>query len=237
MKDYPAQYGHSEMYRDPERTIPMPPPADIPRTQWYQKAVPFQWEATQQTGIGLYPPGWLFEFKWASSSFDMRPDLRSAQGAAKDGAPIWSTSARLYVQLFQQRDPNPLQPNIQQLVNTDNLTVQAFDWTDCQFNYSGKAGGPPGEVGPAGGGLHREPPRDVSALFNNPGLGTIITAGFGAPGNHLGGGAGYPIRYWRLELRFTQFVETGLPIPALEDMEPYEDEFYASPLMLKASVY
>jgi hypothetical protein len=69
----------------------------------------------------------------------------------------------------------------------------------------------------------------VSAQFASTGDARTALVGFAPPGTTLGGGEGYPVRFWRLELGFSIFVETGAPLPP-EPPEP-------PPLTLQASMY
>jgi hypothetical protein len=78
------------LYRNPEGTLPMPSPGnDIPVAYYESAKLPLTWSLSN----GLYSA------KWQTPVFNLRPDLRSAGGSPKSGTPIWSTAARLYVQI------------------------------------------------------------------------------------------------------------------------------------------
>lgn len=208
-KQYPAQYGRSPLYRNPDGTLPMPAGAEIPITQWYSTNQPVQWGAATNLDGGDndgLPTGFQYTATWASPDFDLRPDLRSAQAGPKAGVPIWSPSARLFVTL-RAPSSNPGQASLV----VPNLTVLATEFTSDAFNFTtnvatfGAAQGLPG--------LPSSSVRDVSSQFNPSATVASVLAGFSPPGTGLGGGEGYPVRYWRISLAFTIIVEAELPLP------------------------
>jgi hypothetical protein len=98
-------------------------------------------------------------------------------------------------------------------LDTSNLTAEARDWINDTFNYSSDRR--PGEGVTGGAGLLLSAPVDVSSKFAVPPLSGATTSlvVFAPPGTTSGTGEGYPVRYWRLQLDFTQFVETEFPVP------------------------
>lgn len=225
-QDYPAQFGRSLLYRDPQGTLPMPSPQDIPRPQWFSQWMKFRWQlidTIQPDEQEPQPPGFVFRCTWTSPAFDLRPDLRSGNAGTKDGVPIWSTAARMYVQVARDAQGTASQP----VLRLDNITVSGTDWVNTTFNRSSDRRLGEGITG--GGGLLQEETKDVSSKFAAPSPARTALVGFSPPGTDLGGGDGYPVRFWRLELAFTSFVETGAPLPP-DPPEP-------PPLVLQASVY
>lgn len=223
-KQYPSHYMPYEPIARPNP----PTAATVPPSNWYIQPVSFQWTLdSTEDGTGLYPPGYNFQYTWTSTTFDLRPQLLSGNAGPKDATPMWSPACRLYVGLSQGRAISGIQP----FVNTDNLRVRAVDWLNTTFDFTSQTGAPSDQTNRgAGGGLYRGALLNASHNFNNPRLRTLVLAGFAPPGTALGSGEGYPVRFWRLQLVFTQFVETGLPlpVPALNS---------AIPLVLQASMY
>lgn len=244
-KDYPSQFGNSEQYRNPDGTNPMPSPENIPRPRWDGPRTPFRWEVQTVVTDEVAPapplvnledtplaPGVVYTYTWTSPVFDLRPDLRSSQGAAKAGTPIWSTAARLYIQMLVNSRGSGNQVPLNRAVGLDvpgSIAVTARDWVNTFANVELQTAPSDGVTG--GAGLQRGNPTDVSGLFNVPldSDATTVLAGFAPPGTTLGSGDGYPVRYWRLELTFTCTIETGLPLP-----DPLPT---GKPLVLQPSVY
>lgn len=227
-QDYPAQFGRSPFYRDPQQTLPMPPPAagTMPAAQWYTQWQNFRWSLVRTIDVGDADPlgvGFVYGYTWTSPAFDLRPDLRSGNAGTKDGVPIWSMGGRLFVQLA-----TPGAGGIFDSVRF--LSTEAQEWVNTTVNRSGDTNVLDGAT--AGAGLLREALYDVSAQFSSSGGGSAntILAGFAPPGTSLGGGEGYPVRYWRLQLKFSVFVETDAPLPDPATVTP-------PALLLQASVY
>lgn len=228
MSDYPSQFGRSPLYRDPLGTIPMPSPQDIPRVQWYTQWMKLRWELTETVDTDSVLPlgvGYIYSYTWTSPAFDLRPDLRSGNAGVKDGVPVWSNAARLYVQLAVDAEGTGTQRALSDFA--PNLIVGGTDFMNTNFNDSGNRR--LGEGVGAGAGLLQGGEINVSSKFNPGPQARTAVAGFAPPGTALGGGEGYPIRFWRLRLDFSIFVETGAPLPVEAPAPP--------PLTLQASVY
>lgn len=196
-------------YSNPGFTNPAPSPDLVPRPLWSGPKTPVKWSLSATitpASLSPLPPGVLYSFGWSSPVFDLRPDLRSSTGAPATGVPLWSTATRLYVSLTTNSQGSGELPPI----NTSNLVVEATDWTSVDNNYQTKS--IPNEGITGGAGLYRGTVVDVSSKFTSGG-GTTVLVGFSPPGTVLGGGDGYPIRYWRLSLAFSQNIETGVPVP------------------------
>lgn len=228
MSDYPSQFGRSPLYRDPEGTLPMPSPQDIPRTQWFTQWMKFRWaliDRIRRHDPSPYGVGFRYGYTWTSPAFDLRPDLRSGNAGAKDGVPIWTPSARLFVQLAVDAQATGRQPALAPEII--NLSVDAVDFVNTSFNRSGDRR--LGEGIGSGAGLLQGSPINVTSKFNAANQATTSLAGFSPPGTTLGGGEGYPVRYWRMQLDFSIFIETGAPLPVRVQSIPA--------LTLQASVY
>ena len=214
-QDYPSQYGRSDAYSNPEGTIPFPPPASTswPAPQWFTQAIPFGWTLTGTIDgtdpNSPFPTGFLYNWNWSTPVFDLRPDLRSGNASPKDGVPMLPKSARLMVQLKQSSNSS----GALGVLNTSGLTVQAVDYSNNVTNYSSdrRLNDAPPVTG--GAGLLPANPINVTSQFTATGTALALLAGFAPPGTNLGGGDGYPVRFWRLELRFQILVPSLLPLP------------------------
>lgn len=200
-------YNH---YANPNSTLPMPKPEGMPVSLWAPEALRLRWRfvGTAPDIDPFRPPGALYRAEWTSTTFDLRPDQRSAIATPKDGFAMWNKAARLYVQITSDSQASGVIPG----VNTQGLTVTAVDWSNPTTNFSGR--GAPGEGITGGAGLQKTEPRDVTSQFSALALSaSSILVGFAPPGSSLGGGDGYPVRYWRLQLTFDCFLPLPLPFP------------------------
>ena len=230
-KKFPAQFGRSEEYRNPDGTLPLPSPENIPRPVWTQTRTPigqnfnFVVTANPVAGTRGLPQGLLGTLSWDTPWFDLRPDLRSSQAQRKFGVPIWSTGARLYVQFIRM---NGLQQGTPGLWD-----ARAQDWIALVDNTPGRfplGGGLaiPFQPPLGGGPFPFQPPqfqpavdRDVTAgafpVASMPGLVALTSSMsvFSPPGTTAGGGDGYPVRYWKFRLSVTLFLEIPPPAPTI----------------------
>jgi len=223
---FPSQFGTDPYYENPQGTIPGPPGPKLPRP-WYASRTNFEWDATAVVAPPA-PIGINYTYVWTSPIFDLRPDLRSADAGPKQGVPIWSRSDRLYIQLFAPTTtglPVPLGWTV---------TAQEFGQTNVAQSQRG-VGGAGATATPNVLGIGQV---NVTAQFTvtAPYQQSII-AGFSPPGTTLGGGEGYPIRFWRLKLFFSYFEETGAPVPIpLPDL-PTFPAGTSLPTAIQAAVY
>lgn len=188
---------------------------------WYGTRITIEWAGTPVPPVGLKPAGINYTATYTSPVFDLRPDLRSSQAAQKQGVPIWSRSARLYIQFIA--------PNLLVLPYPSGIQANTREFTQPVVA--------PNVVGTPN--LDFIGIADVSALFNTstPGQRAIL-AGFYPPGTTLGTGEGYPIRYWRIQINFSFFLETGLPIPPPPYGLPvFPDPLVTLPTELQAAMY
>jgi hypothetical protein len=212
-KQYPAQFGHNPQYANPNNSLPSPAPQGMPVTLWEQTPGNVDWTAMGNTvpAQDFRPVGTQFTFTWRSPTFDLRPDLRSADAQVKYGIPIWSRSARLR---FTIRDIN---------VNTvaeghamQNMQVVVQNWGNA---LSGRAGTP-------NTGANTIVPITPAAVITNSFMLSAVVGAQGRmvtlapPGTGAGGGDGYPLRYWQAVLTFTKTYETAL-FPNASDGPPF----------------
>jgi hypothetical protein len=220
-RSFPAEFGSSEQYYNSQTTLPLPSPRDVPRPIWTTDKIGLTWRRVGIPADAEPPdvPGVTYQYSWFTPSFDLRPDLRSAFGAPKDGVPIWSSAARVYIQLAG--NPSVGIAGTAPVLDTSGLTALATDWVNATTNYA--SANRPADINPetgltyeGGWGLYPTSERNVSAQFVASGPNAYsILVGFTPPGTGLGGGDGYPVRYWRLQLKFRVFIPTLLPPPPI----------------------
>lgn len=185
-------------YRNPLGTIPSPAASDIPKTLWITEVMPVAWQGVV---------GDTDTATWKSPTFDLRPDLRSSQSMVKAGVPVWDTSAHLYVQLFGLSNiptaTDALRLNYREFANTTWGQV-----TQPGPNRAVANSGFPNQIG-------RDPVIAIGAI-------TDITAelmlGSSQPNSVVLTfetlGTGYPVRYWSIELIWTNSTSWTDPNPA-----------------------
>lgn len=205
-KDYPAQWGRSPQYHNPSGTLPAPAPQDMPVTFWQQTATRVDWSAgvAVTPAADARPAGTDFTFSWKGPTFDLRPDLRSSQGEAKGGVPIWSRSARLYFQLNMTTQVPPVMQNMQ---------IRLQHYGNVQLNIEQSPSQGPSVVPISSQIIVTNSFMFATGLDQTPVPGSLVAA-IAPPGTAAGGGEGYPIRYWRPLLTFTKYFETSeFPAP------------------------
>ena len=231
MREFPSQYGRSEQYRNPEGTLPFPAAKEIPRPVWTQPRIGITFTGQIVGPIDLLPPGYLYTGTWDSPWYDLRPDLRSSESQPKLGVPIWERNTRMYVVLSGANGVSP------------GYTVANKSATLTQF-FEPVSLDPGQTVAAAPGGNAAVPapqsavpssaPVNVSSTFfpalPAPSLGLTSSLGvFSPPGTFSGNGEGYPVRFWRIRLVFTQFlpqVNPGPPIPIPPDNLQIQAAYY-----------
>ena len=189
---------------------------------WAQPRIGFRWEGPRNigplvedpiTGTRAYmPKGREWYFTWETPWFDLRPDLKSIEGQPKLGVPIWSRSARLYVELVGRASegavPNPAWANTDLGIFTPFYSVTAREYYDTTNIDPGQIiSGGPGKAYATIPGFDigiQNTPVDVTNIFFPPAATRIATSlgVFYPPGTNSGGGEGYPVRYWKVNLRF-----------------------------------
>lgn len=163
-----------------------------PPIVWTQSVQPLVWSAPIITA-----PLVTYVSSWKSPLFDLRPDLRSSTAVTKVGIPIWTRSGRLYAQFFG------LEGN-----NNERLKMFATEFANVNLGESSQSD--PTLIVPA-----ISVPIDVSVVMSfaaqtAPGSAVLGYAPYSAS---LGGGEGYPIRFWYLQLNFVKIFEVGFSVP------------------------
>lgn len=204
--------GREENYRNPYGSNPSPDPIDIPKTLWTTEVLNVPW-----VGVSGNPS--MDTATWKSPTFDMRPDLRSAQAMVKAGVPIWNASSRLYVQIFNLT--GPLNTN----ANTNNLRLMYREFANTTWGQVTQAG-PNRAVVNSGfpNQVSRDPVVAISPLTD---ITSELMLGTDQPFSSLlifsPAGEGYPVRYWSVELVWQNVNGNPGPSP--------------SPLSFQAAMY
>jgi hypothetical protein len=200
-------------------------PSDEVQWAWYGAKVNVDWTPVAVISPDLLLVGYNYNATYTSPIFDLRPDLRSSQAGPKQGVPVWSRSGRLYIQFSA--------PNNQVLVYPSGLSAKADEFIQTVVVQNVNLPGV--NLLPS---MEFMGQTDVSTLFATtvPNQKTIL-AGFYPPGTTLGFGEGYPVRYWRIQLQFTYFYETGFPLPIPAPVLPPLPVGVSLPTELQAAVY
>ena len=180
---YPLPGGWTDAgpYRNPGQTVPFPAPQDMPVGLWRgERVVVDGWTANPPDDANV-----LWRLDWASPIFDLRPDLRSVSDNRSNtnsfsGVPVWNANSWssgvhlwLWTQAIGSNAPFIDQPDMRGLEVLYQEESNVIDLSQIGTTSDFQ---------------------DVTAEFTNGGN-SIITA-------YNPWGAGNPVRYWRLRLRF-----------------------------------
>jgi len=103
MRQFPGQplprsdgFNIDPMFSNPAGTYPFPSPGSMPYSQWQSSRTPLNWSnPTNPLDTGFVTVGY-----WQSPLYDLRPEIRGADGSTPSGVPIWGSGGRkLYVQV------------------------------------------------------------------------------------------------------------------------------------------
>lgn len=184
----------SSLYSNPHSTLPVPPQSGMPGTLWTQSRQRLQW-TTSGTSITA---------TWRTPVFDLRSDLRSGQGSAKFGVPIWR-GGYLYLQ-FYGLAANRVLDNLN-VVSNEFASVTYANVYQAQPNQAVANPGVPNQVS-SNNIVRVTAPVDVTSEFmlgiNQPDSVVLTFAPLGE---------GVPIRYWALQLDFKKLIEQGIVNP------------------------
>jgi hypothetical protein len=217
---FPDQFGAEGAYKRPAS-------GSIDPSIWTADPKPLQWEDITAT---VPPPviGWHYLATWKSPVFDLRPDLRSQTSVLKSGIPMWSRANRMYIQMFGINTVTALNLSVftQEFGNTNAGDMQRINQTAPGVGATPNANSNSiAALLPSITGV-----TNVTSVFNltpasfpgpNPSTPTVgmqpsSVLGFSPFSPALGGGDGYPIRFWYLRLYFFKIIESPvfpLPIP------------------------
>ena len=172
----------------------MPAASGMPVTLWTTPKQTLQWVRD----------GDKITSSWRTPVFDLRADLRSGQGGAKFGVPIWK-SGHLYLQVYGLA-ANRVLDNLKVLA-TEFASVNFANVYQAQPNQAVANAGMPNQV-TSNNIIRVTAPVDVTSEFmlgiNQPDSIILTFAPLGE---------GYPIRYWSLNLDFSKLVQDGIINP------------------------
>ncbi len=178
-----GNYDTSGMFYNPAGTLPFPAPTVTPYPQWQSARTSLHWSAPSALDAGYATVGY-----WQSPLYDLRPEIRSADGSRSVGVPIWGASFRkLWIQI------DGLLSASAGVVATDNLKVVTREYGnifDAQQIARITA--------------DSEVTADVSSSGTNQPPSVILN--FAPPGS------GMPVRYWRLEIAFQREDRLSFPL-------------------------
>lgn len=179
---YGQAYNPDPMFANASGTIPGPPVSGLPYSQWQIPRTPLNW-----TNPGPLDSGYVTAAYWSSPLYDLRPEIRSADGSRSSGNPIWGAPGKkLWVQV------DGLLSVSNGIVATDDLYVASREYGNI-FD--------PTQV------FRITADSDVSAEWasgsNQP---DSIILSFLPPGS------GYPVRYWRCEIAFRRLDRITHPL-------------------------
>ena len=178
MRQFPGQplsrsdgYNIDPMFQNPAGTYPFPAPGSMPYSQWQSARTPLNWTNPSALDAGYVTAGY-----WQSPLYDLRPEIRGADGSTPSGTPIWSASGKkLWVQI------RGLLTIVDGVTATEGLSV-----VDREY----------GEIFDA---------RQVERISADADITQdVASSGTNQPGSTVlsfSPGAGY-LRYWRIELSF-----------------------------------
>lgn len=222
--NFPDQFGAEGAYkRQPDNTE---------SSIWTADPKPVPW--TNITAVAPPPlVGWQFFGEWKSPVFDLRPDLRSKTSVLKSGIPIWNKGARLFIQMFGINPTTALNLSLytQEFANANIGDMQRITQTAPgtgaipNANSNSISAQVPSITNPV----------NVTSVFNltlpsfpgpNPATPTIglqpsTMLGFSPFSPSLGGGDGYPVRFWAVRLFFYKIIESPVfPLPPAPVLPP-----------------
>lgn len=206
---------------------------ELEKPIWAQPRTGFRWEGPLNVGPSIVDPitgapsaipkGREWFFNWETPWYDLRPDLKSLEAQPKLGVPIWSRSARLYVELVgRANEPTPPPPAF----FTTDLGILTPFYSVVAREYYDTTNIDPGQLIAQGPGAKyvtlpgtdlglQNTPTDVTNIFFPPAALRVATSlgVFYPPGTNTGGGEGYPVRYWKVQLRFKYTIPDEAEYP------------------------
>ena len=170
-----GNYDTRGMFQNPAGTNPFPAPTNMPYSQWQSPATTLEWTTPESLDADFATAAY-----WQSPLFDLRPEIRGADGSRPSGIPMWgSISRKLWIQISGLRTVTNNVAATAQLYVVSREYAHIFDSTKIERVVADS---------------------DISADWasgvNQP---NGIVLSFNPIGN------GYPVRYWRCEIAFRRF--------------------------------
>lgn len=187
MRQYPGQplpapdgYNIDPMFQNPAGTYPFPSPGSMPYSQWQSARTPLNW-----SNPGPLDPGYVSVGYWQSPLYDLRPEIRGADGSTPSGIPIWGSGGRkLWIQI------RGLLSVVDGITATEELTIAEREY---------------GEIFDA---------RQIERISGDSDITDQVVSGTSTSPSVIlsfSPGAG-SIRYWRMELAFRRLDRITHPI-------------------------
>ena len=180
-------------YTNPYGTHPAPSPGTLPTALWFTERLTINW-------LGVV--GGRDTAIWATPVFDLRPDLRTANSSARYGLPVWSSSARLYVQFFGL---------IAAANNTQNLKIEYSELANTTLGHVYNAQPNPTAADP--GIPNQVSNQAVERVTARVDMTAEVMQGTNQPPSAVAVftplGEGYPVRYWQLIMFFSNVGVVG----------------------------
>jgi len=172
----PQPYDPRGAWTNPQGTVPGPSPKTWPRAFWSSQELSLAWT----NGVGEV----IRTASWRTPVFDLRPELRHADGPRASAVPIYRPGGggRLYVQVFA------LNATISSLTGLEVLSTEFANVWSAESQTQGAPVNVPQII----------EPEDVSDQFFALVPSTILV--FSPPGE------GYHARYWSLQLTFNKLA-------------------------------
>lgn len=180
----PGPYQPSGVNNNPTGTNPMPAPSGLPYQVWTGSRTQVTW----QIPTNPLDVGYSLVAYWQSPLYDLRPEIRGADGSSITGTPIWGAPGRkLWIQIDGLLSVNA------GTVCTDGLKVASREFGQI-FD--------PRQIS------RISPDSDVTqnVASNGSGQPPSVILSYNPPG------AGSPVRYWRIEIAFRRLDQLQFPI-------------------------
>ena len=188
MRQYPGQplpapdgYNIDPMFQNPAGTYPFPSPGSMPYSQWQSARTPLNWSNPSPLDTDYTTVGY-----WSSPLFDLRPEIRGADGSTPAGTPIWSgTGKKLWVQV------RGLLSTVDGITATEELSVVEREYGEIFDSRSVERISADADI-----------TQDIASSGTNQPNSTVLS---------FSPGAGY-LRYWRIELAFRRADRLAFPL-------------------------
>jgi hypothetical protein len=191
MRQFPGQplprsdgFNIDPMFSNPAGTYPFPAPGSMPYTQWQSARTPLNWTNPSNSLDTAYATVGY----WQSPLYDLRPEIRGADGSTPSGVPIWSSGGRkLFIQI------QGLLSLADGITATQDLKVSAREYGEIFDARQLQRVTPDSDItADIAAGGNTQPPSIILSFSPNE-----------AHGNY---------RYWRVELAFKRLDRTTHPI-------------------------
>lgn len=178
----PGPYNPDPMMANPLGTIPGPSPGQVPYTQWQSAKTPLNWQNPKTLDSDYVTVGY-----WQSPDFDLRPEVKGADGSRPTGVPIYNSSGKkLWVQVFGLLS-----------VTAGTTATSALYVASREF----------GNIADS---------QNITRISANADISDQVASGTDQPDSTIFSfsppGSGYNVRYWRLELAFRRLDRLTFPI-------------------------